>query len=216
MRNRFDRELSALNKKMIELGAVCETLIARASRALLDGDSALAGEVVKDSETIGEREREIEALSVRLLLQEQPVAGDLRQISAALKMVTDIGRIGDQAEDIAEIVPFLKGVELKDCGIIHEMAEATVRMVSGSIDAFVRKDAALAEEVIRQDDHVDSLFLRMKESLITMISEHPEKGEAALDLLMISKYFERIGDHAVNIAGWVIYSVTGKRKGAEE
>ena len=213
MRSRLDEQLGLLNRKMIELSAMCETMMTRAARALVEGDPALARQVVRDGSGIGPAGREIEGLCVRLLLQQQPVAGDLRQISAALKMVTDIQRIGDQAEDIAEIVPFLQGSSLEDGGLIRRLSAAAIRMVSQSIDAFVRADAALAQDVIEQDDGVDALFLEMKRLLIGSIAENPGDGETALDLLMISKYFERIGDHAVNIARWVIYSVTGERKG---
>ena len=213
MRSRFDRQLDALNQKMIEMSAMCEELIAKASHALLNRDAELAREVQSDGEGLVSSERDIESLCVKLLLQQQPVAGDLRQISAALKMVTDIERIGDQAADIAEIIPFLKGPAMENKDLIRRMAQAVIQMVSSSIDAFVRKDTGLAEKVIRQDDTVDALFLDMKELLIRMISQNPGQGEFALDLLMIAKYFERIGDHAVNIARWVIYSVTGTMKG---
>ena len=213
MRSRFDRQLDALNQKMIEMSAMCEELIAKASHALLNRDAELAREVQSDGEGLVSSEREIESLCVKLLLQQQPVAGDLRQISAALKMVTDIERIGDQAADIAEIIPFLGGPVMENKELIRRMAQAVIQMVSSSIDAFVRKDTGLAEKVIRQDDTVDALFLDMKELLIRMISQNPGQGEFALDLLMIAKYFERIGDHAVNIARWVIYSVTGTMKG---
>ena len=210
MRSRFDEQLNELNRNMIEMSALCETLIADASRALLNGDDNLAGRVMKDSEQISQSEHEIESFCVKLLLQQQPVARDLRQISAALKMVTDIQRIGNQAEDIAEIVPFLHGQELESCDLIRKMANATITMVNQSIDAFVKKSIRLAQSVIQQDDGVDALFLDMKKMLIDMIAENPRKGEFALDLFMVSKYFERIGDHAVNIAEWVIYSITGE------
>ena len=213
MRSRLDEQLYLLNKKMIELSTMCETMIAKASRALLDGNPVLAQQVVEDGRGIDQSEHEIESLCVKLLLQQQPVAKDLRQISAALKMVTDIERIGDQAEDIAEIIPFLSGKTIEDDGLIRKMSVATIQMVNQSIDAFVKKDAALAQSVIQQDDTVDAFFLEMKKLLIGIIAKNPDNGEFALDLLMISKYFERIGDHAVNIARWVIYSVTGERKG---
>ena len=211
MRSRFDEQLDILNKKMIEMSALCEEMIAKSSQALLNGNLELARQVVLDGEKIDQSEREIEGFCVKLLLQQQPVAKDLRQISAALKMVTDIERIGDQAEDIAEIIPFLQEQNMENFYLIHKMAKATIQMVNQSIDAFVKKDMELAENVISQDDTVDGLFVRMKKLLINMIKENPKKGEFALDVLMISKYFERIGDHAVNIAGWVIYSVTGER-----
>ena len=212
MRNRFEGQLDLLNQKMIGMSAMCEELIAKASHALLTGDIDLAKQVISDGEGIDQSERDIEGLCVRLLLQQQPVAGDLRQISATLKMVTDIERIGDQAEDIAEIIPFLKGQNMSDCNLIRKMAQSTIQMVNQSIDAYVKRDAKLAENVIEQDDLVDELFLEMKNHLINMIAENSQHGEFALDLLMIAKYFERIGDHAVNIAEWVIYSVTGGRR----
>ncbi len=213
MRSRFDEQLDLLNKKMIEMGAMCEKLIAKASHALLNSDTDLAGQVVADGRGIDQSEREIEALCVKLLLQQQPVARDLRQISAALKMVTDIERIGDQAEDIAEIIPFISNHPMHNSDLIRSMAQATIQMVNQSIDAFVKKDVVLAREVIAQDDIVDEFFQNMKESLIDTIAKNPQQGEVALDLLMVSKYLERIGDHAVNIAQWVIYSVTGDMEG---
>ena len=213
MRSRFDEQLDMLNRKMIEMSSMCESLIDNASRALVEGNLDLARHVIMDGVGIDQSERDIEGLCVKLLLQQQPVAGDLRKISAALKMVTDIERIGDQAEDIAEIVPFLQGQNMENCELIQKMAKATIEMVTQSIDAFVKKDTALAESVIERDDIVDNFFLEMKHLLIRMITENPKSGEYALDLLMISKYFERIGDHAVNIAKWVIYSVTGEWKG---
>ena len=149
---------------------------------------------------------------MKLLLHQQPVARDLRQISAALKMITDMERIGDQAEDIAEIVTFLNGRTMEGVELIGEMARATIEMVMSSVDAFVKKDVELAEQVIAQDDVVDDYFSKVKYGIISMITENSTDGEFALDLLMIAKYFERIGDHATNIAEWVIYSVTGKHK----
>ena len=149
---------------------------------------------------------------MKLLLHQQPVARDLRQISAALKMITDMERIGDQAEDIAEIVTFLNGRTMEGVELIEEMARATIEMVMSSVDAFVKKDVELAEKVIAQDDVVDDYFSKVKYGIISMIAENSTDGEFALDLLMIAKYFERIGDHATNIAEWVIYSVTGKHK----
>ena len=158
---------------------------------------------------IDKMERDIETLCLKLLLRQQPVAGDLRQISAALKMITDMERIGDQAEDIAEIIAFLNGRSGAECGDIDKMAKAATKMVTNSIEAFVKRDVELAKEVIAQDDIVDDYFNRVKQDLIERISSDPSDGEFALDLLMIAKYFERIGDHATNIAEWVMFSVTG-------
>jgi phosphate transport system protein len=158
-------------------------------------------------------EREIESICLKLLLQQQPVAKDLRVISTALKMITDMERIGDQAEDIAEIITFLDGRTGEECHDIRLMAEATIKMVTDSIDAYVKQDLELAKSVSDHDDVVDDAFDRVKQTLIKMISENTADGEYALDLLMIAKYFERIGDHAVNIAEWVEFSVTGVHKG---
>ena len=215
MRSRFDEQLKLLNKELIEMGAMCEEVIALAAKALLDGDGSLAQKVEPLDTEIDQMERDIEAMCLKLLLQQQPVARDLRQISAALKMITDMERIGDQAADIAEIILFLNGRSCENCAAIGEMGRATIKMVTDSVDAFVRRDTGLAESVIRYDDVVDDYFLKVKTALISLIAEKPDDGEYALDLLMIAKYFERIGDHAVNIAEWVVFSVTGVHKGEE-
>ena len=212
MRNRFDEQLALLKKELIEMGALCEEVIAKASEALTRGDVALAAKVAPLDEQIDRKERDIEALCLRLLLQQQPVARDLRKISAALKMITDMERIGDQAEDIAEIVTFLKGRTGQNDDLLREMARSTIKMVTESVDAFVKHDIMLAEKVVAYDDVVDNYFEQVKDELIARIAENPDDGEYALDLLMIAKYFERIGDHAVNIAEWVIFSVTGVHK----
>ena len=213
MRNKFDEQLLNLNQKMIAMGALCERSIALAADALLSGNTKGAEEIIAHGHEIDAMEREIEGLCLKLLLQQQPVASDLRQISAALKMITDMERIGDQAEDIAEIIPHLGGRTGKELDDFKSMAEATCKMVTDSIDAFVKKDLELAESVSSQDDVVDNCFVRVKAKLIDMISEIKTDGEYAVDLLMIAKYFERIGDHAVNIAEWVEFSVTGVHKG---
>ena len=212
MRNRFDQQLYELNREIIEMGAMCEEAIASAAKALTSGDAELAAQVRANSGAIDQMERDIESRCMKLLLHQQPVAKDLRLISAALKMITDMERIGDQAEDIAEIVTFLSGHTMDGMELIEEMAHATIEMVMESVDAFVKKDIALAEKVIARDDIVDDYFSRMKCDIISLIAENPTDGGFALDLLMISKYFERIGDHATNIAEWVIYSVTGTHK----
>ena len=213
MRSRFDEQLSLLNKKMIEMGAECENIIALSSKALLEGNTVEARNAKEQGHKIDQMEREIESICLKLLLQQQPVAKDLRVISAALKMITDMERIGDQAEDIAEIIPFLNGRTGEECHDIRLMAEATIKMVTESIDAYVKQDLEFAKSVSDYDDVVDDAFDRVKQSLIKMISENTADGEYALDLLMIAKYFERIGDHAVNIAEWVEFSVTGVHKG---
>ncbi len=212
MRNRFDEQLALLKKELIEMGALCEEVIAKASEALTRGDVALAAKVAPLDEQIDRKEHDIEALCLRLLLQQQPVARDLRKISAALKMITDMERIGDQAEDIAEIVTFLKGRTGQNDDLLREMARSTIKMVTESVDAFVKHDIMLAEKVVAYDDVVDNYFEQVKDELIARIAENPDDGEYALDLLMIAKYFERIGDHAVNIAEWVMFSVTGVHK----
>ena len=212
MRNRFDEQLALLKKELIEMGALCEEVIAKASEALTRGDVALAATVAPLDGQIDRKERDIEALCLRLLLQQQPVARDLRKISAALKMITDMERIGDQAEDIAEIVTFLKGRTGQNDDLLREMARSTIKMVTESVVAFVKHDIMLAEKVVAYDDVVDNYFEQVKDELIARIAENPDDGEYALDLLMIAKYFERIGDHAVNIAEWVMFSVTGVHK----
>ena len=212
MRNKFDEQLLQLNHEMIEMGALCEEVIALSSQALTDGDTALAAKVAPLDSEIDHKEREIENLCLKLLLRQQPVARDLRQISAALKMITDMERIGDQAEDIAEIISFLDGRQAETNALLKEMARAVIRMVTESVDAYVKCDIMLAKQVIAEDDVVDAQFAQVKQSLIGRIAEHPAEGEYALDLLMIAKYYERIGDHATNIAEWVIYSVSGVHK----
>ena len=211
MRNKFDEQLLQLNHEMIEMGALCEEVIALSSQALTDGDTALAAKVAPLDSEIDHKEREIENLCLKLLLRQQPVARDLRQISAALKMITDMERIGDQAEDIAEIVAFLDGRQAENDALLKEMAKAVIQMVTESVDAYVKCDIMLAKKVIAADA-VDEQFARVKQSLIGKIAADPADGEYALDLLMIAKYYERIGDHATNIAEWVIYSVTGTHK----
>ncbi len=213
IRSRFDEQLELLNRELIEMGALCEQAISMAARALMSGDTALAAQITPLDGEIDQMERDVESRCLKLLLQQQPVAKDLRQVSAALKMVTDMERIGDQASDIAEIIGFLHGRGGEDCAFIGQMGEATIRMVTDSIDAYVRRDTKLADEVIAHDDIVDAYFLKVKTALIQYIAASPDDGEYALDLLMIAKYFERIGDHAVNIAEWVLFSVTGVHKG---
>ena len=194
------------------MASMCEEAIALSAKALLEGDTELAKKVSPVDSEIDRIERSIESLCLKLLLQQQPVARDLRQISAALKMITDIERIGDQSADIAEIIGYLGGRTVDDCKYIGEMARAVIKMVTDSVDAYVKRDTALAESVIAYDDVVDDYFDKTKNSLIQMISEKPNDGEYMIDLLMIAKYFERIGDHAVNIAEWVVFSVTGVLK----
>lgn len=216
MRSRLDEQLALLSHEMIKMGALCEEAIALASSALTSGENRLAAKVVPLGKQIDQKERDIESLCMKLLLQQQPVAGDLRQISAALKMITDLKRIGDQAEDIAEIISFLNGHTAGQHTRLKEMAAVTVKMLTDSIDAYVKRDLILAQEVIDYDDVADNCFLTVKQQLIDMIAANPSEGEYALDLLMIAKYLERIGDHASNLAEWVIYAVTGEHKSEED
>ena len=213
MRSKFDEQLKLLNKKMIEMGSLCEELIALVAKALLEGNVEDARKAQSHGKEIDRMEREIESICLKLLLQQQPVARDLRVISAALKMITDMERIGDQAEDIAEIIPFLNGKTGEELSDFRPMAKATCEMVTDSIDAYVKQDLELAKSVCEHDDIVDNAFRRVKNTLIEMISQNKADGEYAVDLLMIAKYFERIGDHATNIAEWVEFSITGVHKG---
>ena len=209
MRNRFDRQLSTLNDELIEMGSMIEKSIETAIKALVNQDVDLARHAIEADEEIDRQERIIEDLCLKLLLQQQPVAKDLRLISSALKMITDMERIGDHASDISEIT-----IALADQPYIKklEMAKETMIMLVGSIEAFVDKDLEKANEVIKRDDVVDDLFDKVKKELIQMIHENADKGEQAADLLMVAKYMERIGDHATNISEWVIFSITGEHK----
>ena len=217
MRSKFDEQLALLNRELIEMGALCEEVIALSSKALTELDKTLAAKVAPLDTEIDQKERTIESMCLKLLLQQQPVARDLRQISAALKMITDMERIGDQAYDIAEIISFRDGrTAAEPSELVREMGRTVITMVTDSIDAYVRRDEEFANAVIKSDDKVDDYFLKVKKSLIDMIAQNPSDGEFALDLLMIAKYFERIGDHAVNIAEWVVFSITGFHKGVEE
>lgn len=213
MRSRFDEQLALLNKELITMGSLCESAISLVSKALDNSDKEMTKKIAAIDSEIDQMERDIESLCSKMLLQQQPVARDLRQISAALKMITDMERIGDQAQDIAEIISFLNGHTAQVHRQIHEMAEETIKMVTDSVEAYVKKDASLAASVIAYDDVVDDNFNKIKRDLINVIAENPKEGEYAMDLLMIAKYFERIGDHACNIAEWVIFSIAGNKKG---
>ena len=213
MRNRFDRELDSLNNELIEMGALVENAIENATQALINRDGERARAAIQYDMPVDEKDKDIERRCLRLLLQQQPVATDLRLISTALKMITDMERIGDQAADISEItLRLLNEQDLKHLEHIQQMAQATIRMVRESIDAFVNRDLALAQAVEDYDDVVDDLFTHVKNDLIELIRVDANYGEQAVDLLMIAKYFERIGDHATNIAEWVEFSLTGKHK----
>ena len=216
MRSQFDSQLEKLNQELILMGTMVENAIEGACEALLTRNLIKARDSQLGDPAIDRKERDIEGLSLRMLLLQQPVARDLRVVSSAVKMITDMERIGDQAEDISEIIGFLNGRTGRDCAPIGDMAAATIKMVTESVDAFVKRDMALANAVIAYDDVVDELFVKVKSSLIVLLAENPQDGEYALDLLMIAKYFERIGDHATNIAEWVVFSVTGKHEGEQE
>ena len=213
MRNRFDQQLELLNKQLIYMGELCEEAIGKATTALKEGSMEQAEKVRIADEEIDQAETDIERLCLRLLLQQQPVARDLRNISSALKMVTDMERIGDHATDISELAVVLsKKPYVKKLDHIEEMAKETMVMLIQSLEAFVEKDLDKAQKVIAHDDVVDDLFEKVKKELIALIRVHADEGEQAVDLLMVTKYFERIGDHATNIAEWVIFSITGQTK----
>ena len=212
MRLEFDEQLTLLHREMIAMGALCEQAIAQSSRALLDSDSGPLAEVARLAEQIEHKEREIEAHCLKLLMRQQPVAGDLRTISSVLKMVTDMERIGHQSADMAEIIGLANIAELGACRQpIAGMAAAACKIVTESIDAFVHKDIELAKAVIEYDDVVDAYFDQVKGLLIELFSRPETNGEQTIDLLMIAKYFERIADHAVNIAQWVLFACTGRK-----
>lgn len=220
MRNRFDAQLDKLYNSLVELGELCKEAIALSVQTILgeeqDDIDALRHKVFMADAEIDHMEREIESLCMKLLLQQQPVARDLRIISSALKMISDMERIGDQASDIAELAEYVHGRNVRQKIHLKQMAEEAIHMVSESVDSFVNKDLALAEEVIRYDDVVDGLFSQVKTELIDLIACDNVNGELYVDLLMIAKYLERIGDHATNIAEWVEYSITGVHRTDED
>ena len=214
MRTRFDEQLEQLNMLLIDMGALCEEAINYAVGALNEGSEKMRKLTYETDKHIDDREREIENLCLKLLLQQQPVARDLRQISSALKMISDMERIGDQAADIAEIVQTTGSLKAPAQTVrIGEMAKATSKMVTSSIDAYVKQDLEIARSVIEYDDVVDSLFDEIRDDLAHGIGKGVANPEQSMDLLMIAKYFERIGDHATNIAEWVEFSITGQHRG---
>ena len=216
MRSQFEKQLDILHNSLIEMGAMIECVIVKATKALIERDIQLASEVMGMDKTIDDKEKDIESQCLKLLLSQQPVARDLRQISAVLKMITDMERIGDQAADIAELcIDLVKQPYIKKLEHIPQMAKATTKMVTDSIDGYVKKDLKLAQEVIACDDVVDDLFLQIKQDLIALTHKDAKNGEQAFDLMQIAKYYERIGDHATNIAEWVIFSITGSHKDYE-
>lgn len=216
MRKMFDEQLKELNMEMIKMAGLVETAIACSAEALIKHDLELARQMMAYDEAIDDMEKKIEHLCLKLLLQQQPVAKDLRRVSTALKMITDLERIGDQSADISDLTIKMGDAENE---LIPQMAKATIKMVTDSINAYVNNDEELANAVIAEDDHVDELFVKIRDELIDMAADSRERGkrvgEQAIDMLMIAKYFERIGDHAVNIAEWVIFSITGVHKNAK-
>ena len=210
MRNRFDTQLELLNKELIEMGALCEELIKFSQKALLEDKDYVETARAKEME-VDRMESDIENLCMKLLLKQQPVARDLRSVSSALKMISDMERIGDQSLDIIEIAGYVKKCDKESKQYIEDMSNAAGKMVSDSVEAFVRKDEELAKEVIASDDKVDALFDIMKKRLIEIVSKEQADGEMYIDLIMIAKYYERIGDHATNIAEWVLYYLTGTK-----
>ena len=215
MRENLDTQLEKLNIELIKMGALCEDAISAAVNGMLNNDIKILEKVFSIDSDIDKIEKDIEHLCTKLILQQQPVARDLRQITAALKMISDMERIGDQASDIAEMVPYVIGNATKSETHIEKMAKAVIRMTNESIDSFVKRDLRLAKKVIEDDDEVDELFLQIKKEIINLVQNDNQNGEYYMDLLMIAKYLERIGDHTTNIAEWVEYTVTGKHQSYE-
>lgn len=211
MRERFERQLMQLNTELISMGALCEDAIDCAVKYLLENDKKMKENASEIEKQIDRKERDIETICMRILLQQQPVAADLRTVSSALKMISDMERIGDQAYDISEIAEYVVGRGITNEVHIADMADTAAKMVTLSVESFVRKDISLAQSAIALDNKVDELFLTVKSELTEAVRQGSDNGEALVDLLMIAKYFERIGDHAENIVEWVIYAVTGSR-----
>ena len=212
MRRYFDEQIAHLNEQMIAMGGMVESIIETACAALENNDLRKAAAIRDGDGAVDHKEREVESLCLHMLLQQQPVARDLRVISAALKMITDMERIGDQAADISEIVTMAHLTHDRP-GHFTTMARAAIDMVHRAIEAYVRQDVMLARQVMASDDIVDDLFNDVKADVAQLLHQDPSSIEEALDLLMIAKYLERIGDHAVNIAEWVVYAITGLYKG---
>ena len=211
MRNKFDEQLNELNDTMIEMGNIIIVSISRAIEALKTKDSTLAQKIMEEDLEVDRLQKRIESICFNLLIQQQPVARDLRNVTAALKMVTDMERIGDHAADISEMT-MMMGADshIDKFENIIKMASETLIMLNHSIESYVEKDKEKAQSVIAFDDIIDDLFLKSRKDILELIIKNPVDGEEAMDLLMVAKYFERIGDHATNIAEWVIYSLTGE------
>ena len=215
MRNKFDEQLDILHDKMIKMGSLCVEAITDAMKILVDDDEDMIAKVNDVEEEIDQLEREIETLCMKLLLHQQPVASDLRRISSALKMISDMERIGDQAADIGETAAYIIGKDNNHENNLGKMAVEAQKMVADSITSFVNADLKLAHDVVDYDDVVDDCFAKIKRDLVRLMAEDSSKGEYYIDLLMIAKYLERIGDHATNIAEWVEYSITGTHSAAQ-
>lgn len=211
MRDKYEEQLLMLNTELMRMGALCEEAISCAVRSLTENDGTMKQRVSETEKQIDHKERDIESLCMKLLIHQQPVATDFRMITSALKMISDMERIGDQAEDISEIAEYISGIDLKSKDTLNEMAKTAVDMVMKSIESYIEQSTKIAYEVIKEDDVMDELFMNAKKQLICEIqSSSSGNAEALVDILMIAKYFERIGDHAENIAEWVVYSLTGK------
>ncbi len=212
MRNRYEEQLRLLNRELTEMGALCEESIACAVKYLTENKPEMKQNAEECEKQIDRMERDIETLCMRLLMHQQPLATDFRLITAALKMISDMERIGDHAEDIVEIGGYITETDMHLRAHIAEMAQSAVKMLTASVDSYIQRNEKLAQSVILMDDTIDELFIQLKQKLISVICNEKENAESVLDLLMIAKYFERIGDHAENIAEWVIYAVTGQHK----
>ncbi len=212
MRNRFDEQLLQLNTELMKMGALCEEAISYAVKCLTESNSEMKESAIETENMIDHKERDIESLCMKLLIHQQPVAKDFRMITSALKMISDMERIGDQAEDIAEIAEYVTNADIDSKKTITDMAETAVHMVMSSIDSYVRKDLDIAYSVLKMDDTMDRLFLTAKKQLIEVVQNGAGDAESLIDMLMIAKYFERIGDHAENVAEWVIFSITGSHR----
>ena len=212
MRNKFDEQLMLLNSELMKMGALCEEAISYAVKCLTERNPQMKENAIDAEKQIDQKERDIEYLCMKLLVHQQPVATDFRLITSALKMISDMERIGDQAEDIAEIAEYVKDVDLQTQVHLTDMVETAVLMVMNSVDSFVKKDTDIAYSVIKTDDIMDDRFMQAKTQIIKAVQSGTGNAESLVDMLMIAKYFERIGDHAENIAEWVIYSVTGEHK----
>ncbi len=211
MRTNYIEQLKQLNVQVKEMGMLCENAISLLTKSLVKKDDEEFGTIHEIETKIDQKERDIENLCMKLILKQQPVASDLRLVSSALKMVSDMERIGDQAADIAELIPYIQDVQGECISDISDMAVAAIKMVTESVECFIKGDMAKTKEVIEYDDVIDNLFNKVKNDLTELIVSEKQVSEACLDLLMIAKYFERIGDHATNIAEWVYYSITGFR-----